>query len=483
MKITRLTCILLLGCLSVAACSSTSERETTYEKPASADGKGKQPQLSEQDLRQEADTLYRHARKSLDSGEYSSAITDYDKLIARYPFTDYGTQAELEKIFAQYKTYQYDEALSSADRFLRDHPRHPKADYVQYLKGLIDFDRNAGILDSLQIDSSKHDVSSERLAYNDFALLVLKYPNSRYISDARLRMVWLRNRVAQHELSIVTFYIKRGAYVAAAKRAETIIAEYPGAPATGEALKLLQRCYREIGLSHEADDAAKLIAANPGALKPVESKPVRSEAVAAAPAIAAGSEVAPVPPQAQPAVKQSHGFFSWFAGLFSFLDTTRPENTYEIVIPTHGSDQAAAPAPAAPPAETSGAASPGGAVAAPAAGNNGDKPKSRGLHMTIGPEPGDEWHPIDAPASGVGTPAPAVIPSQPSPAAPDGTSDGAHKSGLILHFSDSLSTAPPPSNAAAEKKPSAPPAAGTAQDPAQPASPAAEPAQNPQPAQ
>jgi outer membrane protein assembly factor BamD len=467
MKITRLTCTLLLGCLGVVACSSTPERGDVAKKPAATDAQAKQSQLSEQDLRQEADTLYRHARKSLDSGEYSTAVTDYDKLIARYPFTEYGTQAELEKIFALYKTYQYDEALSSADRFLRDHPRHPKADYVQYLKGLINFERDIGILDSLPIDGSKRDVTNERLSYNDFALLALKYPNSRYIADARLRMIWLRNRVAQHELSIVHFYVKRGAYIAAAKRAEAIVAEYPGAPATGEALQILERCYRKAGLTHEADDMAKLIAANPAVLKPVNAKPVRSETVAAADASAA----APEPVQPAPETAESHGFFSWFAGLFSFLDTTRPENIHQIIIPTHHDEGASASTPAGQSAAEAPAqagnggntAPQGGATtAAPAA--DGGKLKSHGLRITAGPEPGDEWHPIDTPAAATAPPpAQQAAPSDASTAATGGTS----ASGPTLRFSDSLShpQSPQPGDTGNKEHPEQPDG-DTAQPPA-----------------
>jgi outer membrane protein assembly factor BamD len=463
MKITRLTCTLLLGCLGGVACSSAPEREDVAKKPAATDAQAKQPQLSEQDLRQEADALYRHARKSLDNGEYSSAVTDYDKLVARYPFTDYGTQAELEKIFALYKTYQYDEALSSADRFLRDHPRHPKADYVQYLKGLINFERDIGLLDSLPIDGSKRDVTNERLSYNDFALLALKYPNSRYIADARLRMIWLRNRVAQHELSIVHFYVKRGAYIAAAKRAETIVAEYPGAPATGEALQILERCYRKAGLTHVADDVAKLIAANPAVLKPVKAKPVRSETAVAADASAA----APEPVQGTPETAESHGFFSWFAGLFSFLDTTRPENTHQIVIPTRHDEGGNTSAPADQP-QAEAPAQPGNGSSNTTPKVDSQQPKSHGLRITAGPEPGNEWHPIDAPpAAQAATPAPSAQQAAPSNANTTATG-GTSAPGPALHFSDSLSH-PQPSQKGdpANNTPAEQSGGNTAQSPAQ----------------
>jgi outer membrane protein assembly factor BamD len=432
MKITRLTCTLLLGCLCLAACSSNPEHEGGERA-----GAGNRPELSEKALRLEADSLYRHARTLLDRGDYSTAITDYDKLINRYPFTDYGTQAELEKIFALYKSYKYDEAASAADRFLRDHPRHPKADYVQYLKGLIDSDRDQSLLDALPIDTSKRDVSSQRLAFSDFQILAVKYPNSRYLGDARKRMIALRDQVARHELSIVQFYVKRGAYIAAAKRAEEIMADFPGAPATGQALQLLETSYRQAGLNDDAQRIAKLIAANPGVLKPVRGKPLPRSGEVAAEDRAAAAEAPPaaLPPAEQK--KHKGGFFPWFTGLFSRFDTTKPENTYEIVIPTHheATDAAATGGPNAgntggTTPSTSGAAKPADAATTPSSDQAATKtatPEPHHFSVTVGPSPEDEWHPADEKpkaANGSTAAAPttggtgAAVP--PSPANPPG---------------------------------------------------------------
>lgn len=216
---------------------------------------------SERELRLEADGLYRLARRSLDTADYQGAIQRYDQILLRYPFTDYATQASLESIYAKHRAYDAEGALSTADRFLKEHPRHAQIDYVHYLKGLINFDRGVGLFDWL-VDSSRQDVSFARNAFDDFALLVQKYPASRYAGDARLRMVHLRNRIADHELSVVRYYVRRGAHVAAAKRAERIVAEYPGSPAVGETLALLEKSYREVGLASQAEDVRRLREAN-----------------------------------------------------------------------------------------------------------------------------------------------------------------------------------------------------------------------------
>lgn len=225
------------------------------------------PTRSERELRLEADELYRLARRSLDGADYQGALQRYDQVILKYPFTDVATQAQLESVYAKYRSFDWDGALSAADRFLKDHPRHASADYVQYLKGLVNFQRNQSIVEGL-VDTAGQDVGAARQAYDTFAQLTQRYPNSRFAGDARLRMVYLRNKIAAHELTVVRYYIRRGAHVAAARRAEDIIANYPGAPATAEAMALLETCYREAGLLKQAEDVRRLREANPGVVTP-----------------------------------------------------------------------------------------------------------------------------------------------------------------------------------------------------------------------
>ena len=249
--------------LALAACG-------TDNGPASNPFKGAK---SERELRLEAEGLYKLARKSLDSADYQGALERYGAILLRYPFTDYATQAQLESIYAKFRSFDHDGAVSQADRFLKEHPRHPRVDYVYYLKGLTNFERGQSLLEGV-IDSHAQDVSYARRAFDDFAMLTQRFPQSRYAGDARLRMIHLRNRIAAHELSIVKYYVRRGAHIAAARRAEQIIAEYPGAPATAEALALLESSYRDAGLGTQADEVRKLREANPAIIAPEERSPV-----------------------------------------------------------------------------------------------------------------------------------------------------------------------------------------------------------------
>lgn len=343
-RLGRLARLAAIGLLA-AGCSSNPDKADRPENPfktAQEGPGGTKSQLSDRELRQQASELYRHARESLNNSDYLVAITRYDALIARYPFSDYSTQAELEKIYAQYKSLHADEAVTAADRFLRAHPRHPAADYVMYLKGVTDFDRDQGVLETVMPSTSKRDIGNQRRAFEDFALLVQRYPNSKYIGDARRRMMYSRNRIADHELSVAEFYVTRGAYVAAAKRATDIISEYPGAPATADALKILQRSYVRIGLEQDAKDTAAVIAMNSDKVEYTTAPKAGTVTAVETPAPLAQANAQTngvAPDDQQPA--PSHGFMSRFASIFGILDTTKPEHQRTYVI---GGDTAAAPA-------------------------------------------------------------------------------------------------------------------------------------------
>ncbi|MBI2383588.1 MAG: outer membrane protein assembly factor BamD [Gammaproteobacteria bacterium] len=242
----------------LAACASDGDKP----RPINPFNK----QLTDRELRLEAGALYKQARQALDSSDFAGAILRYDQILTRYPFTAYATQAQLEGVYARYRNFETENALSAADRFLKEHPRHEQVDYVYYLRGLINFQRGDSLFDGLPYyDPSKSDVSYARRAFDDFALLIQRFPGSRYVGDARARMVFLRNRLAQHELNVVKFYVRRGAHVAAIKRAEQIVAQYPGAPATLDALKRLEASYRELGMEEQAAEARRVLDANSAA--------------------------------------------------------------------------------------------------------------------------------------------------------------------------------------------------------------------------
>jgi outer membrane protein assembly factor BamD len=207
--------------------------------------------------------LYRSAQTSIRSGNYSDAITKLQKLEARFPFGRYAEQAQLELIYAYFMAYQPEAARAAADRFIRLHPQHPGVDYAYYLKGVTAFNEDRGLLDRFgAADISTRDPSSSRKAFNDFSDLLARFPDSQYAPDARQRMVYLRNLLAHYEINVARFYMRRGAYVAAANRARTVVEHYPQSLSVSDALAVIIEANWRLGLPDAANDALRVLALN-----------------------------------------------------------------------------------------------------------------------------------------------------------------------------------------------------------------------------
>ena len=218
----------------------------------------------DEDLNTTEQILYGNAQRSLRSGNYDRAIDVLERLEARFPFGRYAEQAQLELVYARYQSADHDTARNAADRFIRLHPQHDNIDYAYYLKGLAAYNKNRSLLDRVfSSDISQRDMTSARQAYADLAQLLQRFPHSQYAPDARQRMVYLRNILAASELHIADYYLRRGAYVAAANRARYVLENYPTADEPiPEALVVLVESNYKLGLTEAANDALRVLAIN-----------------------------------------------------------------------------------------------------------------------------------------------------------------------------------------------------------------------------
>ncbi len=217
----------------------------------------------EENMETSEQVLYRRAQSGLRTGNYTESITRLQRLEARFPFGRYAEQAQLELIYANHMTRDIDAAQAAANRFIRLHPQHPNVDYAYYMKGLTSLAMDRGSFSRfMKSDSARRDVSHLKQAFADFSELVTRYPRSEYAKDARQRMIHLRNVLAQSEVHIATYYLERGAYVAAANRARHVIENYPQTPAVPDALAVLVEANWKLGLADAANDALKVLALN-----------------------------------------------------------------------------------------------------------------------------------------------------------------------------------------------------------------------------
>lgn len=223
----------------LAACSSTPEDRTSTWSP---------------------NKIYAEAKDELNSGAYDKAIPLLEKLEGRAAGTPLAQQAQLERAYAQHKAGEQAAALSTLDRFMKLHPSSPATDYALYLKGVVNFNDNLGIFGFItRQDLSERDQKAAKESFESFRELVTRFPDSRYTPDARARMTYIVNSLAQYEVHVARYYFSRGAYVAAVNRAQAALAEYREVPAHEEALFILMRSYEALGMAQMRDDTRRVL--------------------------------------------------------------------------------------------------------------------------------------------------------------------------------------------------------------------------------
>ena len=207
--------------------------------------------------------LYLIAQQDLDANSYSAAVEKLRALESRYPFGRFAQQAQLELIYAYYQNMEPEAAKSAADRFIRLHPQHPNVDYAYYMRGMTSFTRDRGIFERfLPLDMTRRDPGAARDSFNEFAQLVSRYPESRYAPDARLRMVYLRNLLADYDVHVGHYYLKRGANVAAANRGRYVVENFQQTPAVGDGLALMVEAYQRMAMPELAETSLQVLRTN-----------------------------------------------------------------------------------------------------------------------------------------------------------------------------------------------------------------------------
>lgn len=233
----------LAALLALAACAAPEEPDPTAGRSA--------------------EDIYAEARDHLERRNWESAIQLLEGLEARYPYGDHAQQALLDIAYAYYKNAAYASAILAAERFIKANPRHDNVDYAYYLRGLASFDQGSSFLQRVfDQDPAARDPKVLREAFDHFDELVTRFPDSRYAPDAVQRMTYARDLLAQHELLVADYYLRRGAHLAAVNRAKYVLETYPRTSAVPRALELMVRGYRLLELPQLADDTLRVLAQN-----------------------------------------------------------------------------------------------------------------------------------------------------------------------------------------------------------------------------
>lgn len=242
----RLRALLALVALAALAAGCASGRDDDLPDPDTS-----------------AARIFNQAEKAMAGGNYPTAIAAYENLTAVYPFSEEARQAQLNLMFVYLRSEQPESVVAAADRFMLENPTHPRVDYALYMKGLARFPREAGPLERFfRIDIDKRPPAGMLESFNTFQQLLQQHPQSIYAEDARQRMVYLRNRLAAHEVTVAQFYLDRDAYVAAVNRARTVLNTFQETPSVIPALEIMAQAYDELGLQALAADTRRILEAN-----------------------------------------------------------------------------------------------------------------------------------------------------------------------------------------------------------------------------
>jgi len=209
------------------------------------------------------ENLYARGHNAMMSGDFRGAVRYYEALEARYPFSDLARQARLDIMYSYYKAREAESAVDSADQFIRENPTHARVDYAMYIKGLVYFERSPNFLERwFNTELTERPPADARRSFQAFQGLIERYPNSEYAHDARQRMIFLRNRLAEYEVHVADYYLRRQAWVAAIARARFCIENYDGAPAVRDALDIMINAYQGLGMNDLAERSQEVYALN-----------------------------------------------------------------------------------------------------------------------------------------------------------------------------------------------------------------------------
>lgn len=233
--------VLCLSCLATTGCNTAAKRKMQAN-----------PEL-----------LYKAAHREMQNYNYKGAIKLYENLTARFPFTDQARQARIDLIYAYYRNNEADSATDAADEFIRENPTHPRVDYAWYIKGLVNFQPPANLVErAFHADLTKRPPNNELKSFDAFRTVVEQFPKSAYAYDAHQRMVYLRNRLANYDVHVADYYLRRQAYVGAVRRANECIEQYDGAPAVQQALQIMIVAYGKLGLKERATETSEVYQLN-----------------------------------------------------------------------------------------------------------------------------------------------------------------------------------------------------------------------------
>jgi|KBSMisStandDraft_5_1062788.scaffolds.fasta_scaffold25069_4 outer membrane protein assembly factor BamD len=238
LKVSRLSA-LLLACACVAPLAGC------------ATGKGKGGDTAY--VARDVSSLYGAAQRTMQSGDYEQAAKLFDEVERQHPYSSWARHAQVMSAFNYYLAQKFNDAISSAQRFLTIHPGSDEAPYAEYIVAMSYYQQIADVTRDQTVTQQSSD------AFNE---LIRRYPDSRYAGDARLKLDLIKDHLAGKEMETGRFYQRSGQWLAATYRFRTVVDQYETTSHTPEALERLVECYLALGIPDEAWKASAVLGRN-----------------------------------------------------------------------------------------------------------------------------------------------------------------------------------------------------------------------------
>ena len=187
--------------------------------------------------------IYKTGLSSLENENYKKAIIEFDNLSLNHPFSSLAKKSDIMTAYSLYQNNEIKKSISKLKIFIEMNPNDEFSDYAHYLLAMCYY---------IQVSNQGRDPSLSIKALNSFMLIITKNPNSKYAKDSKLKIQYIKNSLANNELDIGKFYLKKNAPASSIKRFKSILLNYQNTSSIPETLYRLTEAFLMIGLKKEA---------------------------------------------------------------------------------------------------------------------------------------------------------------------------------------------------------------------------------------
>jgi outer membrane protein assembly factor BamD len=202
--------VILLCCIVLLSCASKKKVQSAPQDP---------------------DPLYTLGTVLFNNGKYREAIEIFTRLKDYFPSDElYAPKADLRIADCYCFRKEYSEAATRYLEFKKQYPFHPDIPYAEYQVGLCYY---------RQVLAKDRDQNATVKALTAFQNVTANYPDTIFAQKAQEKIIFCQRRLAENELYIARFYLRKGKYAAAEQRASSALTKYPASGVGDEALYYL----------------------------------------------------------------------------------------------------------------------------------------------------------------------------------------------------------------------------------------------------